>query len=219
MHWNRFYKTLATPGPAELFIAGVDQVPKETGSDYDTWLTYAGPSQDFGNDCLVQVCRLHPTLNGVQQVDKARDQQLAIRAPLYNHMQRQEIDNAIAHSRPTVQKVRQATQSQILHELTVHHYSAKDHVGNDILPTALEEILQSAGASAASAASTGLRPISTLPPQSQWQHPGPTVEALQQIPILPSTIVGSISPTHQRASSDCGLSTASEVTCPATIVV
>ena len=131
-------------------------------------------------------------------------------------MQRQEIANAIAHSRPTVQKVRQASQDKILHELTVHHYLAKDHVGNDILPAALEEILQSAGASAASAASSSLHPISTLPPQSQLQHPGPTVEALQQIPILPSTIVGRISPTHQRASSDCGFSTASEVTCPAT---
>ena len=129
MHWDRFYNTLATPGPGELFVAQVDQVPKETCFDHDTWLTYAGPSQDFGNDCLVQVCYLHPSLNGVQQVDKARDQQLAIRAPLYNHMQRQEIDYALVHSRPTVQKVRQASQSKILYELTVHHYSAKDHVG------------------------------------------------------------------------------------------
>ncbi len=218
MQWNRFYRTLTPPGPGELFVAGVDQVSKETGSGHDTWLTYAGPSQDFGNDCVVQVSHLHPTLDGVQQVDKfkARDQQLAIRAPVYNDMQRQEIDNAIAHSRPTVQKVRQASQDKILHELTVHHYLAKDHMGNDILPAALEEILQSAGASAASAASSSLHPISTLPPQSQLQHPGPTVEALQQIPILPSTIVGRISPTHQRASSDCGFSTASEVTCPAT---
>ena len=218
MQWNRFYRTLATPGPEEVSVIGVDQRKKRTGSDHDTWLTCAEPVQDFGNDCLVQVCRLHPTLDGVQQVDKfkARDQQLAVRAPVYNDMQRQEIANAIAHSRPTVQKVRQASQDKILHELTVHHYLAKDHVGNDILPAALEEILQSAGASAASAASSSLHPISTLPPQSQLQHPGPTVEALQQIPILPSTIVGRISPTHQRASSDCGFSTASEVTCPAT---
>ena len=218
MHWNRSYKTLTPPPPGELFVAGVDQVPKETGSGHDTWLTYAGSSQDFGNDCLVQVCRLHPTLDGVQQVDKfkACDQQLAIRAPVYNDVQRQEICNAIAHSRPTVQKVRQASQDKILHEITVHRYSAKDHVGNDILPTALEEILQSAGASA-EAASSSLQPISTLPPQSQWQHPGPTAEALRQIPILASTVVGSVSPTHQRASSDCGLSTASEVTCSAVV--
>jgi len=82
MQWNRFYRTLTPPGSGELFVAGVDQVSKETGSGHDTWLTYAGPSQDFGNDCLVQVCRLQPTLDGVQQVDKfkARDQQLAIRA-------------------------------------------------------------------------------------------------------------------------------------------
>ena len=116
MHWNRSYKTLTPPPPGELFVAGVDQVPKETGSGHDTWLTYAGSSQDFGNDCLVQVCRLHPTLDGVQQVDKfkACDQQLAIRAPVYNDVQRQEICNAIAHSRPTVQKVRQASQDKIL---------------------------------------------------------------------------------------------------------
>ncbi len=219
MQWNRFYRTLATPGPEEVSVIGVDQRKKRTGSDHDTWLTCAEPIQDFGNDCLVQVCRLHPTLDGVQQVDKAHDQQLAIRAPLYNDMQRQEIDNAIAHSRPTVQKVRQASQNTILHELTIHHYSAKDHVGNDILPTALEEILQSAGASAASAASTGLHSFSTPPSPIQWQHPGPAAEGLQQIPILPSTILGSISATHQRASSDCGLSTASEVTCPASVVV
>ncbi|KAL0042989.1 hypothetical protein WJX79_006149 [Trebouxia sp. C0005] len=181
MHWNRFYKTLETPDTGELFVAGVDQVR-----------------------------HLHPTLNGVQQVDKARDQQLAIRAPLYNHMHRQQIADAIAHSRPTIQKVRQASQHQILHELTVHHYSGKDHVGNDILPTALMELLHSAGASAAAAASTRLHQTSTIPPQSQWHHPGPTVQALQQIPILASTVVGSRSPTRQRPSSECGLSTASE---------
>lgn len=219
MHWNRFYKTLETPDTGELFVAGVDQVPKETGSDHDTWLVYAGLGQDFGNDCLVQVRHLHPTLNGVQQVDKARDQQLAIRTPLYNHMHRQQIADAIAHSRPTIQKVRQASQHQILHELTVHHYSGKDHVGNDILPTALMELLHSAGASAAAAASTRLHQTSTIPPQSQWHHPGPTVQALQQIPILASTVVGSRSPTRQRPSSECGLSTASEVTCPATAVM
>ena len=235
MQWNRFYRTLqlatpgpgelyvagvdATPAPGELYVAGLDQVQKATGSGHDTWLYYAGLSQDFGNDCLVKVSRLHPTLNGAQQVDKARDQQLTIRAPLYSDIQRQEIDNAIAHNTPTVQKLRQASQSKILHELTVQYYSAKDHLGNDIPPTTLEEILQSAGASAASAASSSLHPISALSPQSQWQQPRPTVEALQQIPILPSTLVGSISPTHQRAGSDCGLSATSEVTCTATVVV
>ncbi|DBA76219.1 TPA: hypothetical protein ACH3X1_009945 [Trebouxia sp. C0004] len=211
MCWNRLYRTLATPGPEELVVTGANQVPKETGSGHDTWLTYAGLSQDFGNDCLVQVCRLYPTLDGVRQVDKlkAQDQQLAIRAPVYGDMHQQEISNAIAQSRPTIQKVRQASQSKILHELTVNRYSVKDNLGNDILQTALEEKLQSAGACAASAASTALHPISTLPPHCQRQHPGPTVQALQDIQILPSTIVG-ISPTHQRPSSDSGLSTASE---------
>ncbi len=218
MQWNRFYRTLATPGPEEVSVIGVDQRKKRTGSDHDTWLTCAEPIQDFGNDCLVQVCRLHPTLDGVQQVDKAHDQQLAIRAPLYNDMQRQEIDNAIAHSRPIVQKVRQASQNKILHELTIHHYSAKDHVGNDILPTALEEILQSAGASAAQ-----------LPAQAyirsqhhRLQFSGSILDlqlkACSKYHSCLQLFWAAYQP-HIKGPAVTGLSTASEVTCPASVVV
>lgn len=210
LQWSRYYGMMAVTDAEEHAVTQLEQLPKPKGSGHDTWLTCPDLAQNFGNDCLVQVARLHPTVNGFQQVDKAKvsESLLAIRAPVYNASQIHEIENTIAEYSPSIQKVRQVVHSKVLHELTVYSFSGTDLQGSRIEQSVLEEMLRTAGPAASPLASADVPGPSSLHAQVR-EPPAAPFEV-----VLPSTVIGSKLSSPRRDFTNSSASTSSdEVRC------
>ena len=162
LSWNKYYQTKALHTAVEHTVINLQQTPKSRGRDHDT--------------CYIAISRLHPSIDGLQQVDKVDFEQnrLAIRAPLYNDTEIDEIRRAISTQQPTVQKRHQVKPSLVLNELTVTQCYGWDADGNKLDQETVASILAGIGALS--------HPL-TLSEQAT-----PTLN-LHSLPILPSTVI------------------------------
>lgn len=179
LSWNKYYQTEALQNAFEHPVDNLQQIPKLTGRDHDTWISCPNLTEDFedfGNDCYILISRLHPSVDGLQQVDKFDPDQkkLAIRVPLYNDTELNEINQNISTQQPVVQKQHKVNPHLVLNELTVAEFHGLDPNGNTVDQETVAKIFAGIG---------------RLPHRLPLPEQAIPASTLYPFPVLPSTVI------------------------------
>lgn len=190
LSWNKYYQTEALQNAFEHPVDNLQQIPKLTGRDHDTWISCPNLTEDFedfGNDCYILISRLHPSVDGLQQVDKFDPDQkkLAIRVPLYNDTELNEINQNISTQQPVVQKQHKVNPHLVLNELTVAEFHGLDPNGNTVDQETVAKIFAGIG---------------RLPHRLPLPEQAIPASTLYPFPVLPSTVIDERSASNEGGS-------------------